>query len=214
METAIVETVGREEFEKLLKFKMSPANIKLVMEAYRLSKYGHRGQERQNGERYFEHPKAVALIFLNECNIYDHEIIIAALLHDNPEDTFIFGAGEEAFETIKKDFGERPSKLVRSVTKLPCTPQEKAQRDCQYYNNLFNDEIGARILKVIDRTHNLRTLKHCNMQKQDKQLLETSICIWRIAESVATERPDIFAIFSKAYQEARETFHAQMSGKI
>lgn len=208
------ETVGREEFEKLLQFKMSPDNVKLVMKAYRLSKYGHKGQERDNGERYFEHPKGTALIIINEFRIYDHEMIIAGILHDNPEDTFIFGAGEEAFMEIEKEFSKRTAKLVRSVTKLPCTPAEKAQRDCQYYNNLFDDEIGAKIVKVADRIHNLRTLKHCNMQKQDKQLLETSICVWRIAESVGVERPDIFNAFSKAYKEANETFHAQMSGRV
>ena len=92
------ETVGREEFEKLLRFKMSPDNLKLVMKAYRMSKYGHRGQKRDSGERYFEHPKTVALIIAGEFKIYDHEVISAALLHDDVEDSFIFGNNEEAFE--------------------------------------------------------------------------------------------------------------------
>lgn len=206
--------VGRKEFENLLRFKMSPANIKLVMEAYRMSKYGHKGQERQSGERYFEHPKAVALILINEFHIYDHEMIIAALLHDGIEDSFIFGDDEEAFETIKKEFGERSMRLVRSVTKLPCAQEKKAQRDCQYYNNLFDGEIEAKILKVADRIHNLRTLKHCDTQKQDKQLLETSICVWRIAENIAPERPDVFAAFAEAYQKARECFNSFVTGRV
>jgi len=204
----------RKEFENLLRFKMSPTNTKLAMEAYRMSQYGHKGQKRQSGEEYFEHPRAVALILINEFHIYDHEMIIAALLHDDIEDSFIFGDGEEAFETVKKEFGERPALLVRSVTKLPCAQEEKAQRDCHFYNNLFIGEIGAKILKVADRIHNLRTLKHCDMQKQDKQLLETSICVWRIAESIATERPDVFAAFSEAYQKARECFNAFVTGRV
>ncbi len=206
--------IGREEFENLLRLKMTPENAKLVMKAYRLSKAGHREQEREDGTRYFEHPKAVALIIIKEFEIYDYEVIITALLHDEVEDTFIFGAGEEAFETIRDDFGKRVESFVRLLSKPPCEESKKAQRDCEYYNNLFSAPLEPRILKIADRIHNLRTLRYCDLQKQDRKLLETSVCVWRIAESIAAERNDIFKTFSKTYQEARESFNAYASGRI
>ena len=60
--------------------------------AYYLSKYGHRGNLRQelNEEgkplRYFEHVRRVSLILMDEMQIMDRNMIISALLHDSIED--------------------------------------------------------------------------------------------------------------------------------
>ena len=59
-------TLGRKNLEKILEKKLSSKYMDLVMLAYRLSKYGHRNQERDSGKRYFEHPKRVALILMKE----------------------------------------------------------------------------------------------------------------------------------------------------
>ncbi|MEK7559785.1 MAG: HD domain-containing protein [Patescibacteria group bacterium] len=205
------ETIGREEFEKMLQFKMSPENLKLVKKAYRMSKYGHKGQERQSGERYFEHPKTMALILINEFQIYDHEMIIAALLHDGVEDSFIFGTGNEAFDEIEKEFGKRPAQFVALLTKARCEENQKSQRDCGYYNALYDGPAEAKVLKLVDRIHNLRTLKDCDIKKQERQLLETSMCVWRIAESIAKECPDVFSAFSQEYQDAKAHFDSLRS---
>lgn len=53
--------------------------------AYLVAQAAHRGQIRESGERYFSHPRAVALILLN-IGVRDPELNQVALLHDVPED--------------------------------------------------------------------------------------------------------------------------------
>ena len=89
---------NRASFEARLKYRMAPHLFELVMDAYRLSKYGHRGQKRDDGTRYFEHPRRVAKILLL-WGIYDHEMLIAALLHDIKEDSHIL-----TWKKIRRDF--------------------------------------------------------------------------------------------------------------
>lgn len=206
--------IEKEEFENLLRFKMSLNNQSLVMRAYHMNKYGQKDRRRQNKEKSFENPKEVALILMREFGICDHEVIIAGLLYDSVEDSFIFSEPEKkAFEEIKREFGERSAQFVKLLTKMPCEESGKAQRDCAYFNDLFDGPVEAKIIKIADRIHNLRELKYCDAQKQDKQLLETSMCVWRIAESIRQERPDIFEVFKKAYREAMENFNGLISGR-
>jgi hypothetical protein len=63
-----------------------------IMHAYDLSKIAHRNIYRDSGERYFEHPRQVALILMDECKISNPAIISTALLHDAMEDTILFGS--------------------------------------------------------------------------------------------------------------------------
>ncbi len=179
------QKVGREEFEKLLRFKMRPEDVELVMEAYRMSKYGHRGQMRESGERYFEHPKAVALMLVKELRIYDRDMIIVALLHDTEEDTYIFGAGETAFATVEKQFGKRPSNMLRALSKEPCEPEQKIVRDTKYNLGMARADIEVKIIKILDRVHNMGTIVACPMEKQKRKLEETHTYYLPIAREIA-----------------------------
>tara|TARA_Y100000310_G_C20428161_1_gene690082 strand:+ start:283 stop:840 length:558 start_codon:yes stop_codon:yes gene_type:complete len=152
---------NRASFEARLQYKMAPHLFELVMDAYRLSKYGHRNQERDDGTRYFEHPRRVANILLL-WGIYDHEMLIAALLHDIKEDSHIL-----TWSKIKRDFGERVFNLIDALTKKPGQTFEK------YMNELKQAEEGAQILKFADRLDNIRDLDGCTKEKAKKQLRET-----------------------------------------
>lgn len=140
---------------------LSPDEFKHVRWAYEFSKSGHRNQARDDGRRFFDHPRAVAWILINELGCLNAEMIIAALLHDIVEDSFIMD--EESIEDI---FGTRVVKMVKLLTKKP----KKG-----YFERLV--QYGwweVWVLKLADRLHNLRDLKHCSVEKQQRYLQETA----------------------------------------
>ena len=180
------QKIGREEFERKLRFKMPPSDIELVMDAYRDSKilHGYKNQTRESGERYFEHPKAVALILMG-LGICDRDMIIAALSHDVAEDCLVFGDTEKAIANIKKKFGERPASFVSDLTKRSCEPERKDVRDIAYHANLWRATVEVRIIKLADRLHNLRSLAACSAEKQQRYLAETETYFIPLAKDVA-----------------------------
>jgi GTP diphosphokinase / guanosine-3',5'-bis(diphosphate) 3'-diphosphatase len=149
------DKIGREKFAELLGFRLTSSELRRVMRAYKLAKYGHKDQLREDGERYFEHPKAVALILIQELRIIDADTIIAALMHDLQEDSFIL-----SWEDIEDIFGKDVSRYVRAVTKEP---------NKDYLGNLLEAPTPALFVKLADRLHNLRTLGACRPEKQLKK---------------------------------------------
>jgi len=155
------QVIGRKAFIELLQHKMSPTNIRSVMRAYTLAKYGHREQSRDDGTRYFEHPKRVAILLI-KAGIYDHEMIIAALLHDIIEDSFILDV-----QIIKDTFGERVLKLIKALTK------NNGENFIDYIQRLKNSGTSAQLIKLADRADNIGDLEGCTIKKAKKQLEET-----------------------------------------
>ena len=141
------DAVRRAEFEALLT-EFSFADRTRIMQAYRLSKYGHKGVNRRGGDRYFEHPKAVAVLLLRRGE-QDADVICAALLHDIIEDTFILLADD-----VEAWFGARVRRIVDLVSKVPHDIDHE-----EYFARLAeSDEPGAWLVKLADRVHNLSTL--------------------------------------------------------
>ncbi len=161
MLTELEVSFGRAQFEELMQKHFIPSQVHLVMMAYRLSKYGHRGQERDGGGRYFDHPREVSMILLRQ-GIYNHELIIAALLHDVMEDSFIL-----TWEDLEFIFGSRICSIVKLLSKEPGLPKE------DYFPRLLNGSPEAWLIKLADRLHNLETLDSCTPEKQTKQIKET-----------------------------------------
>jgi (p)ppGpp synthase/HD superfamily hydrolase len=86
--------------------------FELIDFAYDLAKEAHRGQIRKDGERYFEHARAVALILMDECKIMDVNMIITTLLHDTVEDSPLFCNATKAHSVWKqKAFFSTQSRL-------------------------------------------------------------------------------------------------------
>lgn len=155
------QTIGRVNFLEILQPIVSQKDLENIEDAYTLSKYGHRNQLRDQGMRYFEHPKEVALILVDELGIYDSEMIIMALLHDIIEDTFILSA-----HGLKKLFGDRVLEGLGYLTKVD-TVQHYIERmeECS--------DMGVIIVKFADRLHNLRTLDGVTKEKKERKLKET-----------------------------------------
>lgn len=160
------ETVtGRAQYEQILHKYFVPSQVRLIMMAYRFAKYGHRGQERDGGGRYFDHPREVSLLLLRQ-GVLDHEVIIAALLHDVMEDSFIL-----TWEDLEFIFGSRLCTMVKLLTKEPDLPKE------DYLPRLANGMPEAWLVKLADRLHNMSTLGSCSREKQVKQVKETRLKI-------------------------------------
>jgi GTP diphosphokinase / guanosine-3',5'-bis(diphosphate) 3'-diphosphatase len=171
----------RRPFEDLVHLHF-PGDEDRIMFAYRQSKYGHKGQMRDGGDRYFEHPKSVALMLI-EIGVRDADIIIAALLHDIDEDSFILTHAD-----IRLVFGVRVLHLVKRMTKDEVRSKE------QYWSDLLTDEDpGVQIEKCGDRTHNMSTLtdsddpvKHAKkLKKKREQCEETREKVLPLAHKLA-----------------------------
>lgn len=153
--------IGRIEFLKLLSKHLSKKKLQLVEDAYNLSKYGHRNQLRIQGTRYFDHPKAVALIIIKELKIYDYEILVMALLHDILEDTFIISRNG-----LKSLFGKRVASGLDFLTKI--------DTDKKYVMRMGKcRDKGVFIVKFADRLHNLRTMEDVKSSFIKKKVIET-----------------------------------------
>ena len=161
------EFTTREEFEERLRDRVSPENLEHIMLAYRLAKYAHRGQLRDDGvTRYFDHPKRVVLILVHELGIYDHEMIIAALLHDIKEDTFML-----EWRDIEIIFGTRVREMVDVLTKE--VHLKKPERDKRYKKRLKEADRQTKLIKLADRLDNLRDLGNCGDEKKRRYIRET-----------------------------------------
>jgi len=145
------------------------ADTALVTQAYQFSTRVHQGQKRASGEAYVTHPVAVAAI-IAEMRL-DVPAVVSGLLHDVVEDTSV------TLEEIESQFGAEVAILVDGVTKisrLESTPYENAQAE-NVRKMLVASAKDLRVLlvKMADRTHNLRTLQHLPPEKQRRIAEET-----------------------------------------
>lgn len=157
-----------ELMDKLQK-NMPPDRVALVKRAYEFAEEAHRGQLRNSGEEYIEHPIQVALI-LSELEM-DEVTLAAAFLHDVVEDT------SYTLVDIEKLFGPEVALLVDGVTKLGRL-EYKSKMELQVENlrKMFlamAKDIRVILIKLADRLHNMRTLKFHSEQKQKEIAQET-----------------------------------------
>ncbi len=147
----------------------SDTDLAKIKSAYEFASTAHRGQKRDSGEDYIHHPLEVAAI-VHELGM-DTTSIIAALLHDVVEDTVIEG------EEITKKFGSEVALLVDGVTKLSRLAfQNKQEQQMENLRKMFlamTQDLRVIIIKLADRLHNMRTLKHLPVEKQMKIARET-----------------------------------------
>lgn len=156
-----------ELMEKL--HKASPQGIELVEKAYSFAEEAHRGQLRNSGEEYIQHPLEVAKILL-ELEM-DELTIAAALLHDVVEDTRFTVAD------IENEFGPQVALLVDGVTKLGRIEyKSKVEQQVENLRKMFlamAKDIRVILIKLADRLHNMRTLKYHSVEKQKEIAQET-----------------------------------------
>lgn len=142
---------------------------KLIQKAYKYAVEHHGDQRRKSGEPYIIHPINVAYI-LADIGL-DESTICAALLHDVVEDT------DATENDIKREFGEEISDMVAGVTKLGniafATVEEQQVEDYRKMFLAMGKDIRVIIIKLADRLHNMRTLKHLKRDRQIANAKET-----------------------------------------
>lgn len=144
------------------------ANLGRIARAYHLASTAHASQTRSTGEPYVFHPLAVAFI-LAEMGL-DEDMLVAALLHDVPEDTAV------SLDTIRNEFGDKVAKLVDGVTKLSGLRLGVEQTHAESLRKMFMamaEDIRVVIIKLADRLHNMRTLYALPPEKQQRIARET-----------------------------------------
>ncbi|HXG40750.1 MAG TPA: bifunctional (p)ppGpp synthetase/guanosine-3',5'-bis(diphosphate) 3'-pyrophosphohydrolase [Candidatus Limnocylindrales bacterium] len=138
------------------------ADLDLVRRALDLAIAAHAGQKRASGEPYVTHPIASAQI-LAELGI-DPIAIVAALLHDVPEDT------EYSLADIEERFGSEVAQLVDGVTKLSkFSTHTREEQQAENIRKMFlamAEDIRVVLIKLADRLHNMRTLYALPSDKQ------------------------------------------------
>lgn len=197
--TAIKE--NRATFFTRLTPHMSEKDIMLVEFAYDMSKEAHRTQNRDGGQRYFEHPRAGCLILLDELSLYDRDMLIAFLLHDVGEDTPLLGNRLLSYEKfavavtsrLTLIFGSHAADLVLRLTKPMFGTGTFATKDeaFQFYINQLKESEKAIILKMVDRLHNLRSLPIDKKSWVKKQIIETESVYLPIFSSVTGEMKEV-----------------------
>ena len=148
---------------------LKPAEITLIKSAFNFADAAHLGQYRHSGEPYITHPVAVAEL----CATWrlDASSIMAALLHDVIEDT-----GCTQADLVGK-FGSKVAELVEGLTKLDKLEfQSHAEAQAESFRKMFMAmarDVRVILVKLADRTHNMRTLDAVPMEKRRRVAAET-----------------------------------------
>jgi len=158
-----------EPLKELSSTYLSKVQIDLLKHAYIVARDAHDGQMRSSGDPYITHPVAVA-INLAQMNL-DHETLMAALLHDVIEDT------EVTKDELAELFGHTVAELVEGVSKLDKLKfDNKEEMQAENFRKMvlaMVQDIRVILIKLADRTHNMRTLGALRPDKRRRIARET-----------------------------------------
>ena len=146
--------IGLDGLVKKLQGYLPDDQVAQVLDAYHFAEEAHQGQKRKTGEPYISHPVAVAGL-LAELNL-DSQTLMAALLHDVIEDTGIDKTD------LGERFGEEVAELVDGVSKLDQIKfRSREEAQAESFRKMLLAMVGdirVILVKLADRTHNMRTL--------------------------------------------------------
>ena len=146
-------------------------DLDLIKKAYVYSAKVHQGQIRKSGEPYLIHPLEVAGI-LAELKL-DVASIVTGLLHDTVEDTL---ATPEEIERALRRRGRRARRRRHQARPVLSTAQTAEEKQAENFRKMIvamARDIRVILVKLADRTHNMRTLEHLAPEKQQRIAQET-----------------------------------------
>ncbi len=158
-----------EDLVDLVRNYNPATNAGLIRDSYAYGMEMHAGQKRASDEPYFSHPVEVAAILTEQQ--MDDASIVTALLHDTIEDT------KSTYGEVSKRFGEEVAQLVDGVTKLTNLELHSSEtRQAENFRKLLmamSKDLRVLLVKLADRLHNMRTIKHMKLEKQQQKAHET-----------------------------------------
>jgi len=147
-------SIGINQLVDKLETYLPHEDVERVQAAYDFAFQAHEGQRRRSGEPYITHPVAVADL-LADLRL-DPQTLIAAILHDVMEDT------PTLKEEITTRFGKEVAELVDGVSKLDQIQfKSRAEAQAESFRKMLLAmvrDIRVIMVKLADRTHNMRTL--------------------------------------------------------
>ena len=220
-----------EGLNHIIQEYLPPEQVELVKRAFVIARDAHEGQSRSSGEPYITHPVAVASIIAGMR--LDHEAVMAALLHDVIEDT------PYTEEQLKGEFGASVAEIVEGVSKLDKlkfrTRQEAEVANFRKMILAMTKDIRVVLIKLADRTHNMRTLSALRPDKRRRIAKETLEIYAPLAHRLGIEHikneledlgfeamhPQRYAVLRKVVQIARgnrkdmiERISAEIKGRL
>jgi GTP pyrophosphokinase len=199
-----------------IKRYMPDFNERRFTKAFEFAANAHSGQARKDGTPYITHPVEATRI-LTTLHV-DEDTLIAALLHDVPEDT------EKTIEDIDAAFGKKVAFLVDGITKLAKVhyQHDMEQRQIESLKKLFlhtAKDPRIIIIKLADRLHNMRTLHFITKEQKRVRISRETLEIFvPIANLLGIEElkaeledlcfkylfPDEYATISERMKRTRE----------
>ncbi|GBF49727.1 GTP pyrophosphokinase [Leptospira ryugenii] len=153
---------SEEELFQAIEKRLGSEKVNLVKKAYDVAYRMHDGQKRLSGEPYIIHPMNVASV-LDDLGL-DERAIAAGLLHDVVEDT------NYSKDDMAKEFGDDIAALVEGVTKISeIKSQSKESEAAENIRKMLLatiKDVRVMLIKLADKTHNVRTLKFQPVEKQ------------------------------------------------
>jgi len=147
-------SIGINQLIDKLEGYLPPEDVERVQAAYDFAFQAHEGQRRRSGQPYITHPVAVADL-LADLRL-DAQTLMAAILHDVMEDT------PTVKDEITTRFGAEVAELVDGVSKLDQIQfKSRAEAQAESFRKMLLAmvrDIRVIMVKLADRTHNMRTL--------------------------------------------------------
>jgi guanosine-3',5'-bis(diphosphate) 3'-pyrophosphohydrolase len=162
-------TPGLKELLSTCSGYLPPDQVERIRAAAEFGAHAHQGQRRLSGEAYIAHPVAVAEI-LAELHL-DADSIVGAILHDVIEDTPI------SKDDLAQRFGADVAEIVDGVTKLDQIRfKNRKEAQAESFRKMLLAmvrDLRVILVKLADRTHNLRTIEAVAPAKRRQIARET-----------------------------------------
>ena len=155
----------------------SPEDIDLVKKAYCFADKAHKDHKRKSGEPYIIHLYETAKILAGLG--MGAKSISAGLLHDCIEDVGVTS------EQLIEEFGDEINRLVLGVTELGLLRYRGQKKHAESLRKLFvvtSQDPRILIIKLADKLHNMRTIKHNTEESQQRNAHETLEIYAQIAD--------------------------------
>lgn len=193
----------RQKFMQMIAPFFDDAAMEMIEQSYFISKNAHCIQVRDDGTRYFEHPKTVAWLVCVHFGIHHRNTIIKALLHDMIEDSFIMKP-----RFIRRMFNKKIMHGVIILSKNTFDKEAYVDKNAAYYNRFITDGNWSDCaIKLCDRIHNIRTMDGMDPSRVERKLAETERYFEPIKKKLCEEAP-------KHYRKAAYAICAELESCI